>query len=132
MSESDLRSAAAYLKIAVFLAIAGNLVMYAIPSLLETAVVPYLGAKFVAFALGDLAGCLIFWTLGFGRRALVFYVLATALKTVSLLSGSVAPHTLIWLSDMVPTLAWMVMSFVCTAELSQAIMSSLDPSSERY
>lgn len=113
------------LKVALFLAVFGNLTLYGVPTLVEIALLPYAGITVTFFLLGDLFGLLAFLSLGFVREGILVYALAATTKiAVQLLK--LPPHSDIWVADIVPSIAWTILAFIRTDELSQAIMRRLD------
>jgi hypothetical protein len=82
-----------------------GLCVYALPGLAEWALLEERLSPWIAcVALGDLAGCVILFILGFRKTALAIYLSAGAIEGVMLSMHTVSPLRLVWFTNLIPAL----------------------------
>jgi hypothetical protein len=89
--------------LALFAIVVTGLGLYALPSLVELALVRgNMNPWVVCVALGDLFGCAILFLLGFRKLAVGIYVVSTATEAAILSLGLLPPYRLVWVTNLIP------------------------------
>jgi hypothetical protein len=98
--------------LAISTALAVALALYAIPLLLELALLrTHVSVWLTCVILADLPGAIVVYALGFRKIAIGTYTAATLLEAALLFHG-LMPYQIIWLTNIAPTLAAGVIVFI--------------------
>ena len=79
-------------------------VLYVLPSGLELILLRRHVSAWSCVVIGDVAGCLFLFKLGFRKTALVLYVVVSAVEALILSSRLLTPESLVWITNLVPAL----------------------------
>ena len=92
-------------------------VLYAVPGIVEFAIVRHLGPWVSCVVLGNLFGCAILFHWGLRRTAIGIYVAAGSLEACLLETHAVSPTSLIWLTNLIPAMIVAVLiALICTPD----------------
>lgn len=108
----DLERLVAIIGLSLFVTV----ILYGIPTVAEL-LLQHVGVSRLEGAIGDLAGYLALYFLGFRKTAVSVYLASKALEALLVLTGACTLSEIIWYTDILPCLA-------CTLILSRKVFFS--------